>query len=170
MVVPNPLLNEQPVTELDTQFSAPDAAPIAWDEALQHLEKAEIYWLSTVRPDGRPHVTPVVAVWLDGALHFVTGPTERKAKNLAQNAHCILTTGCNALGHGLDVVVEGQAEQIADQSALQRVATCLAEQYNPPFDFALEHLQENLVYRVTPVTAFGFGRTGTFSQTRWRFQ
>jgi hypothetical protein len=38
----------------------------------------------TVRPDGRPQVTPVVAVWLDGAVHFTTGPTERKAHNLAQ--------------------------------------------------------------------------------------
>jgi len=32
------------------------------------LEKAEVFWLSTVRPDGRPHVTPMVSVWLDGAL------------------------------------------------------------------------------------------------------
>lgn len=170
MVTRNPKVDKQPTTELNTQFSAPDATAIAWDDALQHLEDAEIYWLSTVRPDGRPHVTPVIAAWLDGALYFHTGPTERKAKNLAQNAHCILTTGCNALGQGLDVVVEGPAEEITDRSALQRVAQRFAEQYGPPFDFSLEHLQDNLVYRLTPVTAFGFGRTGTYSQTRWRFQ
>ncbi len=29
---------------------------------------------STVRPDGRPHVTPLLAVWADDALHFCTGP------------------------------------------------------------------------------------------------
>lgn len=59
-----------PTAELDPQFSSPDATPTPWAVARGHLEKAEIYWLSTVRPDGRPHVTPVVAVWLDGALYF----------------------------------------------------------------------------------------------------
>ena len=49
-----------------------------------------MYWLSTVRPDGRPHVTPLLGIWLDGALYFCTGPDERKAKNLARNPRCIL--------------------------------------------------------------------------------
>ena len=39
----------------------------------------------------------------DDALYFTTGRTERKAKNLAQNPHCVVTTGCNVLD-GLDVV------------------------------------------------------------------
>src|SRR5215203_282242 len=83
----------EPVTELEPQFSSDDAAPTPWAEAREHLEEAEVYWLSTVRLDGRPHVTPLVAVWLDGVLYFCTGPHERKARNLGQNPHCVLTTG-----------------------------------------------------------------------------
>jgi hypothetical protein len=70
-----------PVTELSA-FSSPHAEPTEWSQALIELRGAEVYWLSTVRPDGRPHVTPLLAIWLEGALYFCTGPDERKAKNL----------------------------------------------------------------------------------------
>ena len=97
----------EPTTELHPDYSSPGATAAPWATATEHLEKAEIFWLSTVRPDRRPHVTPLLALWLDGALYFSTGANERKAKNLAQNAHCILTTGRNALNQeGLDLVVE----------------------------------------------------------------
>ncbi len=65
----------KPVTEIDTRFSDPTAVATGWDETRRALEAAEIFWISTVRADGRPHVTPLVAVWLDGAIHFSTGGT-----------------------------------------------------------------------------------------------
>ena len=73
-----------------------------------------MFWLSTVRPDGRPHVTPLLAVWLDASLYFCTSPPERKAKNLDHNPRCILTTGRNRLD-GLDIVVEGEAREVSDE-------------------------------------------------------
>ena len=41
-------------------------------------------------------------------------------------------------------------------------------------DGAFRHVQDDergrvLVFAVAPVTAFGFGKGATFSQTRWRF-
>ena len=98
------MADTQPVTELDKRYSSDGATPTGWTEASRCLEEAQLYWLSTVRPDGRPHVTPLLTVWLDGALYFCTGPSERKARNLAQNAHCVLTTGSNSLDEGLDFV------------------------------------------------------------------
>jgi nitroimidazol reductase NimA-like FMN-containing flavoprotein (pyridoxamine 5'-phosphate oxidase superfamily) len=65
-----------PVAGLDARFSSDGATATPWSQARDGLEAAEVYWLSTVRPDGRPHVTPLIAVWLDGALYFCTGPTE----------------------------------------------------------------------------------------------
>jgi hypothetical protein len=56
----------EPVTELDPRFSDPDAVPTSWPETRRILESAELFWICTVRADGRPHVTPLVAVWLDG--------------------------------------------------------------------------------------------------------
>src|SRR5271165_1359661 len=66
----------EPVITLDSRFSDPGAVATAWEETLHMLETAELFWLSTVRTDGRPHVTPVVAVWVDGAMHFMTGTKE----------------------------------------------------------------------------------------------
>jgi nitroimidazol reductase NimA-like FMN-containing flavoprotein (pyridoxamine 5'-phosphate oxidase superfamily) len=162
-------------TTLDRRFSSEKVTATPWTEGRQVLEEAEIYWLTTVRPDGRPHATPLIAVWQDGALYFCTGPTERKAKNLAHNAHCIITTGCNALNEGLDLVVEGDAVEISDESRLQQLADLYAAKYEG-WHFSVrdgafynEEGGRALVYAVAPKTAFGFGKGDPFSQTRWRF-
>src|SRR5438034_6111175 len=110
----------QPVTELDTRFSDPDAVATGWEETRRALESAELFWISTVRADGRPHVTPLVAVWLDDAIHFATGPGEQKAVNLRANRNVVLTTGCGQWERGLDLVVEGEAVQVTDKSVLDR--------------------------------------------------
>jgi hypothetical protein len=96
-----------PTAELHSDFSSPGAVARPWEDATDALEAAEIFWLSTVRRDGRPHVTPLPAMWLDDALHFCTGPAEQKARNLEGNPQCVLTTGNNLYGSGLDVMVEG---------------------------------------------------------------
>ncbi|WP_110945820.1 pyridoxamine 5'-phosphate oxidase family protein [Streptomyces avicenniae] len=169
-----PVGGREPVTELDARYSAPGAAPTPWPEARALLAAAEISWLSTVRPDGRPHVTPLLTVWLDDALHFTTGPHERKAHNLTANAHCVLTTGGNALLTGLDLVVEGIARLVRDDAELRRIADAFEAKYSAAwhFDVADGTLRHegvtSVAYRVAPVTAFGF-RKGEYAQTRWRF-
>src|ERR1700723_3482520 len=110
-----------PLTELSA-FSSPNATPTQWSHARDELAGAELYWLSTVRPDGRPHVTPLLGIWLEGGFYFCTGPNERKAKNLRTNRQCVVTTGRNTL-QGLDLVLEGAAETISDPAELGRVAT-----------------------------------------------
>ena len=67
-------------------------------------------------------MSPLVAVWLDDALHFSTGAAEQKAVNLRANPHVLLTTGCNRWDRGLDVVVEGEAIQATDDTTLKRLA------------------------------------------------
>jgi hypothetical protein len=163
-----------PETTLDPRYSEPDVAATSWDDARPAVESAEVWWLSTVRPDGRPHVTPLLAVWLDGALWFCTGAEERKARNLAANPQCVLTTGCNRMGDGLDVVVEGAAERCRDEAELRRRAAAYETKYGSDWHYDVVDgafagpagVAE--VYRVRPVTAFGFTR-GTYRQTRWRF-
>ena len=167
---------ETPQAELGKQFSSPDATPTPWAKARERMAKADVYWLSTVRPDGRPHVTPLVAVWLNGALYFCTGPEERKAKNLTRNPQVVVTTGCNTLDQGLDVVVDGEAVRVSDEARLRGIADTYASKYGSPFQFTVrdgaflnEEGGEALVYEVRPATAFGFGKGELFSQTRWRF-
>jgi nitroimidazol reductase NimA-like FMN-containing flavoprotein (pyridoxamine 5'-phosphate oxidase superfamily) len=124
------LLMNEPVTNIDPRYSDPNAVATPWNETRRALEEAELFWMSTVRADGRPHVTPLVAVWLDGALHFSTGATEQKTINLRGNPHVILTTGCNDWEKGLDVVVEGDAVQITDDDMLERLAIAWATKWD----------------------------------------
>ena len=168
-------IEKEPVTELDARFSSEGARATPWVQAQRRLEDAQVFWLSTVRPDGRPHVTPLISVWFGGALHFCTGSSERKAKNLVGNPHCILTTRSSALDAGLDVVVEGDAKKVSDDARLRRIAEAYEAKYGSDGRFTVRdgafHGEggEALVYEVAPSTAFGFGK-GDFSQTRWRFQ
>jgi hypothetical protein len=62
-----------PTTTLDPRYSGPDASAVDWSDGQRELEAAQIYWLVTVRPDGRPHVAPLLSVWLDGALYHGEG-------------------------------------------------------------------------------------------------
>jgi nitroimidazol reductase NimA-like FMN-containing flavoprotein (pyridoxamine 5'-phosphate oxidase superfamily) len=84
-----------PVPELDGRFSDPGAEATPWAATGEVLETARLSWLATVGADGRPHVTPLVSVWLDDAAYFTTGPGEQKAVNLATNPQVVMTTGCN---------------------------------------------------------------------------
>jgi predicted pyridoxine 5'-phosphate oxidase superfamily flavin-nucleotide-binding protein len=43
--------------EIDARFSAPGATSFAWDRVEAVLDAAQVFWVSTVRADGRPHVT-----------------------------------------------------------------------------------------------------------------
>ena len=171
------MADETPSAELHARFSSPGATPTDWAEGRLRIDEAEVFWLSTVRPDGRPHVTPLLAVWHDNAMYFCTGADERKAKNLEQNPQCILTTGQNGLD-GLDVVVEGRAIEVSDTAELALVASAYELKYGVRFTapegtwFGLSdaiRFGRALVYRVTPTTVLGFAKGDQFSQTRWRF-
>lgn len=162
-----------PVTTVDTRFSMEGAPPVPWPVARQALEEAGTFWLSTVRPDGRPHVTTLIAVWNGDALYFSTGPTEQKYKNLEKNPSCILTTGDNRLDEGLDLVLEGEAVRVTDDARLRELAEAWETKYGS--DWHATGTEENPahVFEVTPVRAFGFrkgfGKDGPGGQTRWRW-
>jgi general stress protein 26 len=169
-------MDTQPRAELHIPFSDPKATATPWARARGVLEKAGVFWLSTVRPDGRPHVTPLVAVWVDGSLYFCTGPDEVKAKNLARNARCILTTGCNAFRKGLDVVVEGEVRVVTDEPLLRRLVAIWKRKYDDFWHFevrdgAFHHeAGKALVFEVAPNKAFAYSRGRMYSATRYRFQ
>ena len=119
---------------------------------------------------------PLFVVWHAGALYFIAGRATRKAKNLAHNAHCVITFAAE----GLDLVVEGQTVKVRDEATLQRVADAFASTYGwqptvrdgafsaefgapsagpPPWD----------LYEVMPTTAFGFGTAEPYGAMRWNF-
>ena len=163
-------------TELDERFSDSEAKPTSWEETERTLRDAQLFWISTVRRDGRPHVTPLVAVWDDGALYFSTGPGEQKAVNLEANPRVAVMTGCNSWQEGLDVIVEGEAERVTDEARLTELARAWRGKWDGSWEFepvadgfrhgggeAIAH-----VFAVVPTKVLAFGKGG-FSHTRHRF-
>ena len=154
--------------------------PIPWSRALEALESAErrneTSFLATTRPDGRPHLAGVGAVWDDGKVYFVSGAGTRKSRNVAQNPNCAVSMSMP----GIDLVIEGVAERVTDDATLQRLAKRYADggwpatvkdgafthEYSapsagpPPWD----------LYAVTPTTVFGVLAAEPGGATRWRFE
>jgi len=164
----------EPTAELNEDFSSPEATARPWSEVDEVLTTSEMFWLSTVRDDGRPHVTPLPAIWLDGVLHFCTGSLEQKTKNLEADPRCILTTGTNELRSGLDVVVEGTAERVTDHDQLVRLAALWNSKLDWDFEVGEDGFgdpagREGLVFGVRPTKVLSFGKGEPFSQTRYHF-
>jgi general stress protein 26 len=163
----------EPTAELNEGFSEPGAAARPWAEVAELLSQAEMFWLSTVRRDGRPHATPLPAIWLDGTLHFCTGSHEQKTKNLQANPGCVLTAGANQFRAGLDVVVEGTAVPVTDPPRLQRLAALWKSKLDWDFEVIDGGFRDpdgrlGLVFGVTPAKVLAFGKN-PYSQTRYRF-
>jgi general stress protein 26 len=167
------MAENEPTAELNDSFSEPGASARPWSDVDAVLSTSEMFWLSTVRRDGRPHVTPLPAIWLDGVLHICTGDAEQKSKNLQSDPRCILTTGTNQLRSGLDVVVEGTAARVTDSRQLERLAALWKSKLDWDFEvgdgaFRDADGRTGLVFAVTPTKVLSFGK-GPYSQTRYRF-
>ncbi|HST19993.1 MAG TPA: pyridoxamine 5'-phosphate oxidase family protein [Blastocatellia bacterium] len=139
-----------------------------WSWATERLVKAHNYWLATTRPDGRPHCMPVWGIWLEDAFYFSTGRQSRKARNLAVNPNCVISTEV-ADGAKINdaIIVEGSVKEITDQALRLK----FADLYSAKYRWDMEGFAEP-VYLVRPVVAFAFIEgadefTGT--ATRWAF-
>jgi PPOX class probable F420-dependent enzyme len=137
---------------------------LSWDEAVRRLEASRSFWLATVRPDGRPHVMPVWAVWRSGGLWFSSSLGSRKIRNLRAEPRCTLTT--DDAEH--PVVLDGTAEVVTD---LAEIAAFLADSNSKyAVDYGIEFLDPavNATVRVTPTWAFALDEEDfTGSPTRW---
>jgi nitroimidazol reductase NimA-like FMN-containing flavoprotein (pyridoxamine 5'-phosphate oxidase superfamily) len=174
--------NREPLTTMDSRFSDPKGAATAWSATLKQLEEGQLFWVATVRPDGRPHITPAVAVWHDDALYFGTGEHEQKARNLRDNTHISLMTGRADWRQGLDIVAEGVAERVTNNERLEQVAKA----FEPKWDgrwryhvrdgkfFQFDETEELpipvLVFAVRPTRVYAYQEGDPFSHTRHLFE
>jgi nitroimidazol reductase NimA-like FMN-containing flavoprotein (pyridoxamine 5'-phosphate oxidase superfamily) len=157
------------------RIGSSDAPRPKWLEARWRLEEAQYYWLATVRPDGRPHVMPISAIWLDGALYFCTSPSSRKARSLASIADCVITVDSD----DLHLVVEGDATHVSDTATLQRAAAVYESKYGWQVEVQDGALYGDAaptagpppyaLYRVMPSVAFAFGTDDSYGASRWEF-
>jgi Pyridoxamine 5'-phosphate oxidase len=175
-----PRLTENCTHQYDDNALQPaDASAVMrWADALPRLSAAQTYWLATMRTDGRPHLRPVLAVWVDGTLCTTSNPNARKGRNLATNNHCALSTSTE----GIDFIVEGTAVRVTDHELLERIAGAYHAKYDWPVTVADDVFDAPYgapaagpppyqPYAVTPRTVYGFGTNERYAprSTRWRF-
>ena len=169
--------------QIDPRYGDASATPPPWADIERLLADAQLYWIITVRADGRPHAVPLVGVWQDGAFAFCTGAEEQKQRNLDGNAHVAVTTGSTGAqgwDSGTDLVVEGTAQRVTDADALQALAAAWLAKYGEDWRYEVRgeefvELSDSggspergaWVYRVNPAKVIAFG--DTHGQTAYRF-
>jgi hypothetical protein len=133
------------------------------------------FFLGTVRPDGRPHVAAIGAVWVDGDLYFTSGAETRKSRNLAASSACTIAVGLK----GLDLTMEGEATRVTDRQSLERLAEVYrqggwpaevsGDAFTAPYSAPSAGPPPWQLYRFTMHTAFGVATAEPHGATRWRF-
>ncbi|WP_189226700.1 pyridoxamine 5'-phosphate oxidase family protein [Saccharothrix coeruleofusca] len=155
-------------------------AELPWSRAHDLLvngtpEVGLTFFLGTVRPDGRPHSAGVGAAWVAGALYFTSGPGTRKSRNLAVNPACTVSVRLP----GIDLVLEGEAQRVADAAEVERVAAVYRADGWPavveggaltaPYSAPSAGPPPWHLYRLALRTAFGVATAEPYGATRWDF-
>ena len=134
-------------------------------------------WLTTINPDGSPHVTGIGALWSDGGFWFETGERTRKGRNLARDPRCVLSVAAD----DFDLVVEGEASRITEPETVAAMAARWAAQGWPARvddsgrAITAEYSAPSagpppwLVYRLTARTATALATVERGGATRWHF-
>jgi PPOX class probable F420-dependent enzyme len=140
---------------------------LPWSWAAERLTTSRNYWVVSVWPDGRPHTMPVWGMWDDAVLWFSSSAGSRKARNLAADPRCCVTTEDAADA----VVVEGTARIVTDPPLLQRMIDLMNAKYGTELGVDFLDPAKNATIRVRPRRVFGL-RSGDFtgSPTRWVFE
>jgi general stress protein 26 len=153
--------------------------PIPWSTALAALASEEPQqptpFLATTRPDGRPHLAGVGALWDSGKVYVVSGAGTRKSRNLAENPSCSVAFSLTAI----DLVIEGTAARVTDEATLQRMAKRYGDQGWPArvedgaftYDYSAPSAGPPPwdLYEITPTTVYGVLSTEPGGAMRWRF-
>jgi hypothetical protein len=134
-------------------------------------------WLTTLNPDGSPHVTALGALWDRGAFWFETGRSSRKGRNLARDSRCALSLSLREF----DLVVEGDAVLWDEPDTVARLAALWREGGWPavpdasgtaltaPFSAQSAGPPPWHVYRITTRSAHALQTTEPYGAMRWRW-
>lgn len=143
-------------------ISSGEEGLLRWDWVDERMSASRNYWISTTRPDGRPHAAPVWGVWVDGTLYFGSGPGSQKARNLAHNPNIAVH-----LESGDEVVIlEAEAEVVTNPDP--ELSARVGEAYDAKYGMRSDSIEGYYAVRPEVVLAWREHDFPT-SATRWRF-
>lgn len=133
---------------------------LPWSFVLERIATPRNYWVSTTRPNGRPHATPVWAVLVDEILYFGGGPDTRRSRNLDANPAVVVH-----LESGDEVVIiEGATTKLTEANADPALLTRIDDAYEAKY-----HMRHGTpVWAVQPQVVFAWTTYPT-TVTRWQF-
>jgi hypothetical protein len=101
--------------DLPKEYGRPKE-PLDWATVRTELERAQRYWIVTVRDDGRPHAVPVDGIWLDDAWYYGGSDQTVHHRSVLANPDVVmhLEDGMKA------VIVEGEVRHTTPHEALAR--------------------------------------------------
>jgi hypothetical protein len=130
-------------------------------------------WLTTINPDGSPHVMPVGVVTVNSIWFFNSGAATRKSRNLARDPRCVISVAT----HPFDLVIESSAERVVDTTELASVAMAFVslgwpaevdgDALTAEFSAPSAGPPPWYVYRITPSRVFALGTSEPFGATRF---
>ena len=141
---------------------------IPWNKIDNWLHAFRSIWVSTTRPDGRPHAVPVWYVWDGRYRYFISARHLQKSKNLARQSWIVVHAG-----DGDDVIIlEGPVEIVSDRAELERADAAYRAKYVDPGSGAQATIfePEADLYRVNikRIMAWEYGTVA--NRTDWVFE
>ncbi len=120
----------------------------------ERLRSDRMVWLTTVRPNGRPHTIPVWFLWENATILIFSKVKTQKVRNLHQNPSVMLALDDTKNGRDV-VILEGTAE-LLERGEGRDVLEAYSEKYREGLQsIGVTAEQFTMLYsqpiRVTPV-------------------
>jgi PPOX class probable F420-dependent enzyme len=126
--------------------------PVLTDEGLRFLTDRHLATLTTLRPDGTPHVTPVGFTWdgETGPARIICSATSRKARNAALGGPVAV---CQVDGR-FWLTLEGTARVTSEADDVAEAVARYARRYRQPRENPTRVAIEISVSRILGTAAF----------------
>jgi hypothetical protein len=138
-----------------------DAGMLEWEVVSAALAATTIYWVTSVRNDGTPHLIPIWGGWADDHLYIEGGDDTLWARNLTRRP----TTAVGADSAGMQIIVRGT---VATNTPDNRTFAALADNYGSKYEYRPE---PHDFFRISPATvlAWEMSSIDSFASTPTRF-
>ena len=96
------------------------ASYVDWEWVAEQMTVSKNYWLSSVRPDGRPHVVPRWGVFIDNKFFYDGSPKTLHARNIMKNPYVSLHLESGdqvVMMEGISEAAEKPTSEFANQLA-----------------------------------------------------
>lgn len=140
---------------------------LPWHKAEMRLTQSRHYWVATIWPDGRPHLSVVWGAWNQDAFWFSTGRASRKHRNLQADLRCTVSTEDGER----PIVFDGEAELVTNPALIAIFLSRLNMKYRESYSLESMDPENKACYRVKPKVAIGLEEQDIAgSATRWQFE